>query len=117
MAVVEVFTAAGRDPNIEPFPADYFRVTDVLVDIEAEIRRSLLAQAEAQAEEHGSPVEPLVHLVSSWSPCPEPARRRGSRPDCLADRDNQILHRHAISTSERTVAMITRQLLTPLSLH
>jgi hypothetical protein len=44
MAVVELAVAVGRDPNVEPFPSDYFRVTDVLVKIEAEIRRSLLAE-------------------------------------------------------------------------
>src|SRR5690349_18669213 len=63
MAVVELAVAVGRDPNVEPFPRDYFRVTDVLVEIEAELRRSLLADAEQQA----GPLEPLLHLVSGWS--------------------------------------------------
>jgi hypothetical protein len=62
-AVVAVCAERGREPDDPPFPADYFRVTDVLVAIEARVRRELLAELETL----DGPVEPLLHLVGSWS--------------------------------------------------
>ena len=113
MAVVEVCAALGRDPDAAPFPVDYFRVTDVLVEIEAEIRRSLLEEA----AEQGSPLEPLVHLVSSWSLARAREAAWVKAQLFWLTRDTPLLHRQAVTTSERAVAMTTRQLLTPLRPH
>jgi len=113
VAVVDLCEALGRDPNAAPFPVDYFRVTDVLVEIEAEIRQSLLAEA----AEQGSPLEPLVHLVSSWSLARAREAAWVKAQLFWLTRDNPLLHRQAVTTSERAVAMTPRQLLTPLSPH
>jgi len=110
MAVLELSVASGRDPNTDPFPGDYFRVTDVLVEIEAEVRRALLAEA----AEQGGPLEPLVHLVSSWSLARAREAAWVKAQLFWLTRDSALLHGQAVRTSERAVAMTTRQLLTPL---
>ena len=110
VAVLELCVGLGRDPDTAPFPEDYFKVTDVLVEIEAEIRQSLLAEAARQ----GGPLEPLVHLVSSWSLARAREAAWVKAQLFWLTRGSTLLHRQAVATSERAVAMTTRQLLTPL---
>jgi uncharacterized protein with von Willebrand factor type A (vWA) domain len=110
VAVVEVCEQLGRAPDTAPFPADYFRVTDVLVEIEAQVRRRLLERAAAL----DGPLQPLLHLVDSWSL----ARAREAawiKAQVLwQTRGLPLLHEQLVTASEGTVGMTSRHLLTPL---
>jgi hypothetical protein len=63
LAVVGTLTARRRTPASRGVRADYDKINDLLADVEAEIRRSFLTEAENAVDET---VEPVVHLISSW---------------------------------------------------
>ena len=90
---------------------DYRRITDVLADIEADIRRSLLDDLE---RELGEPVEPLLHLLGSWSigHAREAAWIRAQVLWML--RDVPLLFDQSVAISASATGMTSRHLLTPL---
>jgi hypothetical protein len=110
LSVVEVCAERGRDPDDPPFPVDYFRVTDVLVAIEAEVRQALLDELAGL----DGPVEPLLHLVGSWSLASARAAAWVKAQALWVTRRTRLLHDDLVRVSEGTVAMTTRHLLTPL---
>jgi hypothetical protein len=110
LSVVEVCAERGRDPDDPPFPVDYFRVTDVLVAIEAEVRQALLDELAGL----DGPVEPLLHLVGSWSLASARAAAWVKAQAFWVTRRTRLLHDDLVRVSEGTVAMTTRHLLTPL---
>jgi hypothetical protein len=111
LAVVDTCLARQTDPLAGTIPDDYRRITDVLADIEADIRRSLLDDLE---RELGEPVEPLLHLLSSWSigQAREAAWIRAQVLWVL--RDIPILFDQSVAISASATGMTSRHLLTPL---
>jgi hypothetical protein len=91
--------------------SDYRRITDVLADIEADIRRSLLDDLE---RELGEPVEPLLHLLSSWS-IAQAREAAWIRAQVLwVLRDVPLLFDQSVAISASATGMTSRHLLTPL---
>lgn len=112
LAVVRICAAEHTHPLAGSIPADYRRVTDVIEEIEPEVRRALLADAEHELHQ---PVEPLVHLISSWS-IGQARQAAWVRAQVLWQlRDSPLFH-EAVAVSASTVGMTSRHLLTPLQL-
>ena len=63
LAVVATCAARRRTPTSPGVREDYDKVNDLLADVEAEIRRSFLTEAENVIDDS---VEAVVHLISSW---------------------------------------------------
>jgi hypothetical protein len=63
LAVVATCAARGRTPTSPGVREDYDKVNDLLADVEADIRRSFLTEAENLIDDS---VEAVVHLISSW---------------------------------------------------
>jgi len=113
LAVVETCAAAHTHPLAGTIPADYHRITDIIEDIESSIRRSLLADLE---RELGQQLEPLFHLISSWSigQAREAAWVRAQVLWIL--RDIPPLFDQSVAVSSSAAGMTSRHLLTPLLL-
>jgi hypothetical protein len=111
LAVVDTCAAAQTHPLAGSIPDDYQRITDVLEEIESRIRGMLLNDLE---RELGRPLEPLMHILSSWSI--DQARRaawvRGQVLWIL--RGTPPLFQLEVTASASTAGMTTRHLLTPL---
>jgi hypothetical protein len=63
LAVVATCAARRRTPTSPGVREDYDKVNDLLADVEAEIRRSFLTEAENMIDDG---VEAVVHLIASW---------------------------------------------------
>jgi hypothetical protein len=63
LAVIDTCTARRRTPNSPGVHEDYEKVSELLATIEADIRRSFLAEVEQCVDNH---LEPVAHLISSW---------------------------------------------------
>jgi hypothetical protein len=111
IAVVDTCRARSTHPRADHIPSDYRKVNEVLEKVEAEIRRSLLDELERELDEQ---IEPLIHLVSSWSTTQarEAAWIRAQVLWLL--QDDPWLYEQSIGTTARTVGMTSRHLLTPL---
>jgi hypothetical protein len=111
LAVVSTCEAANTEPDAGSVFADYQKVNVVLESIESEVRQSLLQDLEQQL---GHPLEPLQHLISSWSigSAREAAWVRAKVLWHL--RDIQLLFDQIVNVSASTVGMTSQQLLTPL---
>jgi hypothetical protein len=64
LAVLATCAARRLTPASPGVRDDYEKVNDLLADVEAEIRRSFLTEAENAIDNH---FEPVVHLVNAWS--------------------------------------------------
>ena len=64
LAVIRTCAAHGRTPTSRDVRDDYEKISDLLADVEAEIRRSFLTEVEQAVDDDLSPV---AHLVSSWN--------------------------------------------------
>jgi Family of unknown function (DUF5995) len=110
LAVVRICAAEHTHPLAGSIPADYRRVTDVLEEIEAEIQRALDADV---GHELGQQLEPLRHLIASWS-IGQARQAAWVRAQVLWQlRDTPLFH-EAVAVSASTVGMTSRHLLTPL---
>jgi len=113
LAVVDVCAAAHTHPLAGTIPADYRRITDVIVEIESRIRRSLLEDLERELDQ---PAEPLLHLISSWS-IRQARQAAWVRAQVLwLLRDTPPLFHEATRVCASAVGMTSRHLLTPLLL-
>ncbi|HEY5881839.1 MAG TPA: DUF5995 family protein [Nakamurella sp.] len=111
LAVVDACTAEHVDPDTGSVAEDYDRVNDVLESIESAVRNSLLHDLELQL---GQPLEPLVHLISSWS-IANAREAAWVRAKVLWQlRHIGPLFDQAVDISASAVGMTSRQLLTPL---
>jgi Family of unknown function (DUF5995) len=111
IAMVDTCLAHGTHPRAPGIRDDYRRVNDVIEDMEAPIRRQLLDDLQRRLDE---PVEPVVHLVTSWTiaQAREAAWIRTLVLWLL--RDDPWLFEQSIEASARTTGMTGRHLLTPL---
>lgn len=111
LAVVDTCEAAHTDPDAGSIFADYQKVNVVLESIESSVRQSLLQDLERQL---GHPLEPLQHLISSWSisSAREAAWVRAKVLWHL--RDIRVLFDQIVGVSGSAVGMTSQQLLTPL---
>jgi hypothetical protein len=111
LAVVATCQARGRTPTSPGVREDYDKVNELLADIEAEIRRSFLTEAENALDDG---IEPVVHLVSSW----DIAKARDFawlNVETLWElRRTRVLFDAYIATLASTVGMGSRLLLTSL---
>jgi hypothetical protein len=110
LAVVQACAAEHTHPLADSIPADYFRITDVIEKIESAVRRSLLDDLERQL---GEPLEPLVHLISSWS-ISQARQAAWIKANVLWQLRSTPLYADLVATSSTTTAMTSRHLLTPL---
>jgi hypothetical protein len=111
LATVDACVTAGTRPLAGTIPADYQKINELLEDIESKTRLSLLNDFERALDE---PVEPLVHLISSWSM--DSAREAAwVRVQVLwLLRAEPELFNQSVAVSSKAVGMISRHLLTPL---
>jgi hypothetical protein len=63
LAVIDTCTARRRTPTSQGVQEDYEKVSELLADTEADIRRSFLTEVEQSVDDH---LEPVAHLISSW---------------------------------------------------
>jgi hypothetical protein len=63
LAVVATCAARHRTPASPGVRDDYDKVNELLADVEAEIRRLFLSEAENALDDA---IEPVVHLITSW---------------------------------------------------
>ena len=78
LAVVATCAARRRTPTSPGVREDYDKVNDLLADVEAEIRRSFLTEAENMIDDS---VEAVVHLISLVGHREGPRLRMVERPD------------------------------------
>ena len=64
LAVIRTCAAYGRTPTSRDVREDYEKISDLLADVEAEIRRSFLTDVGQAVDDH---LNPVAHLVSSWN--------------------------------------------------
>ena len=64
LAVIDTCTARRRTPTSQGVQEDYEKVSELLADVEADIRRSFLTEVEQSVDDH---LEPVAHLISSWN--------------------------------------------------
>ena len=111
LAVVDTCAAEGTAPDEGSVADDFRRVNEVLEELEAEIRRTLLAGLE---RELGDRLEPFVNLLGSWSI----GRAREAawvRAEVLWRlRAEPPLYRELVAISAKTTGMTGRHLLIPL---
>jgi hypothetical protein len=111
IAVVDTCAAAHIRPTEGSIPADYDRVNVILEEIEARVRAAMLDDLE---RELGRPVEPLVHLVGSWS-IHQARDAAWVRAQVLWElRGLPRLYRRTIEVSASATGMTSRHLLTPV---
>ena len=111
LATVEACIAAGTHPLTGTIPADYRKINEILEDIESKTRLSLLNELK---RELFGPIEPLIHLISSWNIAlaREAAWIRAQVFWLL--RTKPRLFDHSVAVSSKAVGMTSRHLLTPL---
>ena len=61
--MIDTCTARRRTPTSQGVQEDYEKVSELLADTEADIRRSFLTEVEQSVDDH---LEPVAHLISSW---------------------------------------------------
>jgi hypothetical protein len=110
LATVDACVKAGTHPLAGSIPADYHKINEVLKEIESKTRLSLLSEIERELDE---PVEPLIHLISSWDivQAREAAWVRGQVLWLL--RAEPWLFDQSVKVSSKAVGMTSRHLLTP----
>ena len=64
LALISTCTARRRTPTSPGLHDDYEKISALLADAEAEIRRSFLTELEQAVDDH---LNPVAHLVSAWS--------------------------------------------------
>ena len=64
LAVIDTCTARRRTPTSQGVQEDYEKVSELLAEVEADIRRSFLTEVEQSVDDH---LEPVAHLISSWN--------------------------------------------------
>jgi hypothetical protein len=113
LATVDACVTAGTHPLAGTIPDDFHKVNEVLEDIESKTRLSLLNELEQQID---TPVEPLVHLISSWS-IAQAREAAWVRVQLLwLLRAEHRLFNESVTISSKAVGMTSRHLLTPLTL-
>jgi hypothetical protein len=113
LALAMVDTCAERNtrPGAGYVADDYRKVNEVIEKVESQARRSLLSDLEREVTE---PIEPLIHLMSTWSIT---QAREAAWIKTLVFwllQDDPWLLKESVDTSARTVGMTSRHLLTPL---
>jgi Family of unknown function (DUF5995) len=113
LALAMVATCLDLDtrPGAGYIADDYRRVNQVIEKVESKARRSLLSDLE---REIGEPIEPLIHLLSTWSIT---QAREAAWIRMLVFwllQDDPWLLRASVGENARTVGMTSRHLLTPL---
>jgi hypothetical protein len=111
LAVVDTCAAEHTAPGEGSVAYDFRRVNEVLEELEAEIRRTLLADLE---RELGDRLGPFVHLLSSWS-IGQAREAAWVRAEVLWRlRDEPPLYRELAAVSAKAAGMTSRHLLVPL---
>ncbi|MET0865511.1 MAG: DUF5995 family protein, partial [Nakamurella sp.] len=111
LSVVGVCTVGGTEPSEGTIHQDYLKINQVLAAIEADVRRELVA--DLQLEFPGA-VEPLLHLLSSWSIDAARDAAWVKAQALWALRQIPVLFDQVVAISSRSTGLVTRQLLTPL---
>jgi uncharacterized protein DUF5995 len=111
LAVVNACETAGVSPSDDALARDYRAINEVLGENESETRLSLM---DNHVREFGKPLEPLVHLIDSWSitQAREAAWVRFQVLWLL--RVQPWLFDDSVAVFSKTVGMTSRHLLTPV---
>jgi hypothetical protein len=110
LAVVEICAADHTHPLAGAVSADYFRINDVLVDVESSLRRSLFGDLRRQLAQS---FEPLAQLVGSWN-LGRARQAAWVRAQVLWELRGTSLFDEIVTVSASAVGMTGRHLLTPL---
>jgi len=110
LAVVEICAAEHTHPLAGSIRADYFRINDVLVEVEPGLRQSLLGDLKRR---FAQPLEPLLHLIGSFS-IGRARQAAWVQAQVLWELRGNPLFDEIVAVSASTVGMTTQHLLTPL---
>jgi uncharacterized protein DUF5995 len=111
LAVVATCKERSTTPDTPPVHSDYLKVNELLAQAEAPVRQSY----ETQLLRMGTaPVEPLVHIVSSFSI----ARARDgvwcNTRTLWSQRNMPLLYQASVATMAQSVGLAGRLLVTPV---
>jgi Family of unknown function (DUF5995) len=111
LATIDACGTTGTHPGAGTIADDYRKINDVLEEIEAPIRLSLLSDLPGEFDEL---VEPLVHLISSWSIVQAREAAWAQTQVLWILRAEPWLFDHSMIISSKAVGMTSHHLLTPL---
>jgi len=111
VSVVQVCAARDTEPASGAVHDDYLKINEELAAIEAEVRRELLADLELTFP---GAVDPLLHLISSWSINAARDAAWTKAQVLWAVREIPVLFNQLVDISSRGAGLVTRQLVTPL---
>lgn len=111
LAVIATCKERGTSPDTPPVHADYLKVNELLEKVEAEVRHSF----EMQVVRMGTAlVEPLVHIVSSFSVARARDAAWASTEMLWAQRNLPLLCERSTAALAHSVGMAGRLLVTPV---